>query len=89
MFLAFLEDVEAFTRELGGQAIFTRQIRKYRLPTAPPTATDRRAFAGETCQAEALPPNDSPISCAPPSNAALISVCLIMCCSRNGASAAD
>ena len=89
MFLAFLEDVEAFTRELGGQAIFTRQIRKYRLPTAPPKATDRRAFAGETCQAEALPPNGSPISCAPPSNAALISVCLIMCCSRNGASAAN
>ena len=57
MFLAFLEDVEAFTRELGGQAIFTRQIRKYRLPTAPPKATDRRAFAGETCQAEALPPD--------------------------------
>ena len=89
MFLAFLEDVEAFTRELGGQAIFTRQIRKYRLPTAPPKATDRRAFAGETCQAEALPPNGSPISCAPPSNAALISVCLIMCCSRSGASAAN
>jgi hypothetical protein len=63
MFLAFLEDVEAFARELGGQATFTRlavtpaQIRKYRLPTAPPKATDRRAFAGETCQAEALPPN--------------------------------
>jgi len=95
MFLAFLEDVEAFTRELGGSAIFTRlavtpqQIGEYRLPTAPPKATDRRAFAGETCQAEALPPNGSPISCAPPSNAALISVCLIMCCSRNGASAAN
>ena len=95
IFLAFLEDVEAFTRELGGSAIFTRlavtpqQIGEYRLPTAPPKATDRRAFAGETCQAEALPPNGSPISCAPPSNAALISVCLIMCCSRNGASAAN
>src|SRR5262245_45052967 len=63
MFLAFLEDVEAFTRELGGSAIFTRlavtpqQIGEYRLPTAPPKATDRRPFAGETCQAEALPPD--------------------------------
>jgi len=63
MFLAFLEDVQAFTRELGGSAIFSRlavtpqQIGEYRLPTAPPKATDRRAFAGETCQAEALPPD--------------------------------
>jgi hypothetical protein len=63
MFLAFLEDVEAFTRELGGGAIFTRlavtpqQIRSYRLPTAPPKATDNRAFSGQTCQAEALPPD--------------------------------
>ena len=63
MFLAFLEDVEAFTRELGGSAIFTRlavtpqQIGEYRLPTAPPKATDNRAFSGETCQAEALSPD--------------------------------
>jgi hypothetical protein len=63
MFLAFLEDVEAFTRDLGGNATFTRlavtpaQIDQYDLPTAPPKATDNRAFAGETCQAEALAPN--------------------------------
>jgi hypothetical protein len=63
MFLAFLEDVEAFTRELGGEAVFTRlavtpeQIATYGLPTAPPKATDNRAFSGETCQAEALPPD--------------------------------
>jgi hypothetical protein len=63
MFLAFLEDVEAFTRELGGQATFTRlavtpqQMVEHRLPTAPPKATDNRAFSGETCQAEALPPD--------------------------------
>jgi hypothetical protein len=63
MFLAFLEDVEAFTCELGGQATFTRlavtpqQIGEHRLPTAPPKATDNRAFSGETCQAEALPPD--------------------------------
>jgi hypothetical protein len=63
MFAAFLEDVEAFTRALGGEATFTRlavtpeQIAAYSLPTAPPKPTDRRAFAGETCQAEALAPD--------------------------------
>jgi hypothetical protein len=63
MFLAFLEDVEAFCRRLGGDATFTRlavtpeQIRQYRLPTAPPKPSDRRAFSGMTCQAEALPPD--------------------------------
>jgi hypothetical protein len=42
MFLAFLEDVDAFTRELGGEATFTRlavtpeQIPNLGLPTAPP-----------------------------------------------------
>ena len=63
MFLTFLEDVEAFTRDLGGNATFTRlavtpeQIREFDLPTAPPKDTDRRAFNGQTCQAEALPPD--------------------------------
>jgi hypothetical protein len=62
MFLAFLEDVEAFTRDLGGDATFTRlavtpaQVTTYDLPTAPPKPTDKRAFAGQTCQAEALAP---------------------------------
>jgi hypothetical protein len=61
--LAFLEDIEAFTRDLGGDVTFTRlavtpdQIRRYRLPTAPPKKTDRRAFRGQTCQAEALAPD--------------------------------
>lgn len=27
------------------------------MPTAPPKPTDRRAFAGETVQAEAIPPD--------------------------------
>jgi len=63
MFLAFLEDVEAFTRDLGGDATFTRlavtpqQITRYRLETAPPKPTDNRAFSGETCQVEALAPD--------------------------------
>ena len=56
--------VEAFTRSMGGQATFTRlavtpdQIRELGLPTAPPKDGDRRAFTGETCQAEAIAPDD-------------------------------
>jgi hypothetical protein len=63
MFAAYLEDVGAFTRDLGGEATFTRlavtpdQIAAYDLPTAPPKPTDRRAFTGQTCQAEALAPD--------------------------------
>jgi hypothetical protein len=34
-----------------------RQIRDLRLPTAPPKLTDRRAFRGQTCQAEAIAPD--------------------------------
>jgi hypothetical protein len=62
-FLNFAEDIEAFARALGGDIKFTRlavtpaQISRYRLETAPPKATDRRAFRGQTCQAEALPPD--------------------------------
>lgn len=62
MFLAFLEDVEAFARELGGCATFKRlavtgeQIASLGLPTAPAKDTDRRAFAGD-CQAEAIAPD--------------------------------
>jgi hypothetical protein len=63
MFLAFLEDVEAFTRDLGGECTFTRlavtpvQIEELDLPTAPPKETDKRAFSGQTCQAEAIAPD--------------------------------
>jgi hypothetical protein len=64
LFYSFQEDVEAFALELGGEVTFTRlavtpdQIDAYRLPTAPKKATDRCAFAGKTCQAEALAPDD-------------------------------
>jgi hypothetical protein len=66
LFLAFVEDVRAFARGLGSEheATFTRlavtseQIARYRLPTAPPKRSDRRAFRGQTCQAEALAPDD-------------------------------
>jgi hypothetical protein len=63
MFLAAQEDIQAFARELGGEVSFTRlavtpqQIRRYRLPTAPAKPTDRRAFHGPTCQAEAFAPD--------------------------------
>jgi hypothetical protein len=62
-YLAFCEDVEAFADELGGDITFTRlavtpeQIEAYGLPTAPPKKTGRRAFHGETCQAEAFAPD--------------------------------
>jgi hypothetical protein len=62
-FLAFLEDIAAFARDLGGDVTFTRlavtpeQIAAYGLPTAPPKKTDNRAFSGRTCQAEALAPD--------------------------------
>lgn len=57
------EDVRAFIGEFGGDTEFIRlavtpdHIARYDLPTAPPKATDRRAFSGETVQAEALPPD--------------------------------
>lgn len=63
MFLAFLEDVEAFIRDIGGDAVFTRlavtpqQIGDLDLPTAPPKASDKRAFRGDTAQAEAIAPD--------------------------------
>jgi hypothetical protein len=55
--------VGAFVAELGGGVEFVRlivtpeHIEQYDLPTAPPKATDRRNFEGETVQAEALPPD--------------------------------
>jgi hypothetical protein len=88
MFLAFLEDVEAFARELGGSAIFTRlavtpaQIRKYRLPTAPPKATDNRAFSGQKRRSRLM---CSPTSCAPPSRSASISAGSLACYVRSAA----
>lgn len=56
------EDLQAFVLHYGGDIEVTRlavtpdQVRQYDLPTAPPKATDRRAFSGRTTQAEALPP---------------------------------
>lgn len=70
LFLALAEDVSAFVEEMGQMAVgwiggveFTRlavtpkQIRELRLPTAPRKPTDKRAFRGDTCQAEAIAPD--------------------------------
>lgn len=64
LFAALSEDVAAMVDGLGGaKPTFTRlavtsaQIEALALPTAPPKTTDRRAFTGETVQAEAIPPD--------------------------------
>jgi hypothetical protein len=63
IFLALQEDVEAFATFYGLSISFTRlavtpeQVIGLGLPTAPPKTTDNRAFAGRTCQAEAIPPD--------------------------------
>jgi len=64
LFTALSEDVGAMVRGLGGPVpTFTRlavteaQIAALGLPTAPPKPTDRRAFTGDTVQAEAIPPD--------------------------------
>jgi hypothetical protein len=63
LFLAAMEDIQAFAHEIGGDVTFTRlavtrkQIARYDLPTAPKKSTDKRAFRGTTCQAEALAPD--------------------------------
>jgi len=64
LFLALAEDVQAFCENLGGEVEFTRlavtpiQIEEMNLQTAPKKVGDARAFAGETCQAEAIAPDD-------------------------------
>jgi hypothetical protein len=66
LFLSMGEDVQALIHDLGlaGTVAFTRlavtptQVVALNLPTAPPKVTDRRAFDGETVQAEAIPPDE-------------------------------
>jgi hypothetical protein len=63
LFLALSEDVQAFAEAFDLPVSFTRlavtpqQIVDLSLATAPPKATDKRAFSGETCQAEAIAPD--------------------------------
>jgi hypothetical protein len=57
------EDINAFGKEMRADVEFSRiavlptHIDLFGLPTAPPKATDNRAFEGDTVQAEALPPD--------------------------------
>lgn len=65
LFTALAEDVGAMCYGLDPESApaFTRlavtpgQAEAMDLPSAPPKATDRRAFTGETVQAEAIPPD--------------------------------
>lgn len=64
MFGSLDEDVRAFLEQLGGDVDFVRlavtreHVERMSLPTAPPKPTDRRAFSGDTVQAEAIPPDE-------------------------------
>ena len=64
LFYSLAEDVTAFGDEYGLDVTFTRlavtpeQIAELALPTAPAKGGDGRAFAGETCQAEAIAPDE-------------------------------
>lgn len=64
LFTSLAEDVSAMTSTLAGAVpIFTRlavtpeQAENLGLPTAPAKTTDRRSFAGETMQCEAIAPD--------------------------------
>jgi len=64
LFQSMAEDVSAMARALGnGNVMFSRlavtpeQAQRLELPTAPAKVTDRRAFYGETVQAEAIAPD--------------------------------
>ncbi|WP_405243806.1 hypothetical protein [Lentisalinibacter salinarum] len=62
VYQSLAEDVRAFVEAFGGAVEFCRlavtpeQIEELRLPSAPPKATDRRAFEGRAVQAEAIDP---------------------------------
>lgn len=63
LYVSMVENIGAFVGDLGGKVSFSRlavtpqQITDFDLPTAPPKASDHRAFSGDTCQAEALAPD--------------------------------
>jgi hypothetical protein len=62
LFASLAEDVQALAQTDGAirftrLAVTTVQIASLSLPSAPAKPTDRRAFTGETVQAEAIPPD--------------------------------
>ena len=85
MFLALKEDVEAFARELGGDVKFTRiaitpkQIVSYRLPTAPPKKSDKRAFTAGRAKQKHWLPMILPRFCAMRSSSGLTAKHTIVC----------
>jgi hypothetical protein len=68
IFESAAEDVQAFIKadwpdievEFRRVALTAAQVKEYDLPTAPPKPTDSRSksWTGETCQLEALPPDE-------------------------------
>lgn len=65
LFSSLAEDITAMAEGLGSSPpVFSRlavtldQIASLDLPTAPAKKTDRRAFTGQTTQAEAIPPDE-------------------------------
>jgi hypothetical protein len=65
LYLSMADDVQTIAEDLrlDTNVLFSRlavtpaQVREQGLPTAPPKATDRRSFSGETVQCEAIPPD--------------------------------
>lgn len=63
VFGSLAADVTAFCKSMDADVTFSRlavlpeHIAQFNLATAPPKATDKRAFTGLTVQAEALPPD--------------------------------
>jgi hypothetical protein len=65
LFSSMAEDIQAIAEDLeldtdirfSRLAVTPAQITELNLLTAPPKATDRRAFDGETVQCEAIPPD--------------------------------
>lgn len=63
VFGSLAADVAAFGESMGADVTFSRlavlpeHVERLALQTAPPKPTDRRAFTGQTVQAEALPPD--------------------------------
>lgn len=65
LFSSLAEDLQTMAHGLGGYiptfvrlAVTPDQMAEMNLPTAPAKKTDRRAFDGETTQAEAIPPDE-------------------------------
>ena len=85
MFAAYLEDVEAFTRDLGGEATFTRlavtpeHVCEFNLPTARQSRPTGAPSAVRPAKPKRSPLTCSPQSCATPSRRVSIAARSIVC----------